>query len=368
MMEWVFAAICFCCIGGLMHQLALQFFALKKLDNTCTNLSVIQNGLSLIICTKGASILLIKYLEKFINQDYTKFEIVLIYNELDREIKEKLESIMASSSIFSMYELHTDIVPYHEKKQALHFGIQHAKFDWIVTSDDDCYPSSDQWFNEINKIIGSKNPDIVLGISPYILQNSFINKWIRYDGLLVAQSMILETNQGRPYMGIGRNMAFKKALWSESYLEKFKNIGHGDDSSLVQFYAADKTIVLLCQPVVYSFPKLNLKDWLIQKNRHISCGKLYKIKTLFRLSLLPVFSVVFWGIIWTWMSYFSVNFWVFILVFFYLLLKSMIILNFEIKLNVKHKVFFYVFFFDLPHSLYLILAPLLGILLPKRWK
>jgi hypothetical protein len=39
-------------------------------------------------------------------------------------------------------------LPYSLKKQALHFGIQKAKYDLIATIDADCYPESDLWLYE----------------------------------------------------------------------------------------------------------------------------------------------------------------------------------------------------------------------------
>jgi biofilm PGA synthesis N-glycosyltransferase PgaC len=323
--------------------------------------------LSVLICVKGNAPYFSRYITKILEQDYPNFEVIVIHSQIPRALLSALDNYVKSNANLRIYSLDENSHPFIEKKQALHYGIQIAAYDWIVTTDDDCYPESNEWLKAINDNIGQTNTDIILGVSPYISHPSWLNRWIRFDWTLGTWNMICQTLSHNPYMGVGRNMAFRKSLWTPDYLDRYGAMGHADDTCLVQYYK-DKKIAFMLHPKVYTIPKLSWKDWLIQKNRHLSSGNFMQKNHLMDLAYIPLLSILFWTSIWVWMSYFKMSLMTFSLVIFYLLVKTLALWKIETTVGRKKSIWFTLPIFDFLHSFYLIFAPFFTIFIPKRWK
>jgi glycosyltransferase involved in cell wall biosynthesis len=324
------------------------------------------HSFSIVICVKGDAPYFSKYLEKILTQQYDSFEVIVVYNQIPDALLHFLDTFTLKYKQLVLIKLDESIHPYTQKKQALHLGITSAKYEWIVTTDDDCYPAADSWLRSISNTIQSVNADIVLALSPFISENSWLNRWIRYDALQGAWNMIFQTISGNPFMGIGRNMAFKKELWNASYLETYAHLGPGDDSTLVQFYH-EKNIAIAFDATVFSKSKKSLKDWFIQKNRHISTGSSMKFADIMRLTITPCIAILFWFDIWLWMSYFAMSLITLGIVLVYCVTKMLLLYRIESLLGIKRKTSYYLPFFDAVHNFYILAAPLLRIFMSVKW-
>jgi poly-beta-1,6-N-acetyl-D-glucosamine synthase len=364
--EWLCFSISFLCI-------ILVYFKLKHRNKLIQNynpeLKIVETelGLSIVICIKGAAERFPSYFEKTISQDYSNAEFILVCFEISDKVQAYIDvKLNQNDSIFQFY-VDENIHPFTEKKQALNLGISLAKYEYIVTIDDDCYPENEAWLTSINQHLQSVNSDLLLGLSPYISQSGFLNQWIRYDAYQVAENLCYHSLEGNPYMGIGRNMVFKKSLWSAEYLETYIEKGSGDDSSLVQYYSEDKKIDLMMSPLVYSFPKLRFRDWFFQKIRHIKSGNKLSNSQLIDLSILPLISLVFWILIWVWSSFLDFHLIIFGLIFIYLLIKFYFQISISKKLNFKLKPILYSIVFDFWYNLSIFVLPLISLFIKRKW-
>src|SRR5690606_24572612 len=91
-----------------------------------------------------------------------------------------------------------------------------------------------------------------------------------------------------PYMGVGRNLAYRKSLFLEQ--KGFNNILHvtgGDDDLFVNLYARGSNTRLNLSPEgqTYSMPKTTWREFYRQKVRHLSVGKRYRFSHRFLLAL-----------------------------------------------------------------------------------
>lgn len=98
------------------------------------------------------------------------------------------------------------------KKYALSYGIGHTERELIVFTDSDCYAASSKWLFKIIAPFKNENIDIVLGYSPYISRN-LLGLFIRFETFMAALQYFSYALRGMPYMGVGRNMAFRKSLF-----------------------------------------------------------------------------------------------------------------------------------------------------------
>ena len=101
-----------------------------------------------------------------------------------------------------------------------------------------------------------------------------------------------------PYMGVGRNMAYKKSLFFKSKgFAAHMHIPSGDDDLFVNANAKRHNTEIRIHPDshVWSEPNRTWGGYLKQKKRHFGAGKMYKSKHKFILSLQIIFQFLFYG-------------------------------------------------------------------------
>jgi cellulose synthase/poly-beta-1,6-N-acetylglucosamine synthase-like glycosyltransferase len=365
-MEWFFGFLCLV-ILYVIGWFYIHFFSLLKFKIP-TPIGNSLSEASVIICLRGAENQFHKYFPLIAKQEDVIFEIIIVYKEISEEMRKYLQRIEVEYAHVKLVNLEEGIYPYKDKKQALNAGIAIAKYDKIVTIDADCYPENDLWLNQMISHF-SPQVDCVLGVSPYVSQDSWTNRWIRFDAAIVALFYTAFATKGMAYMAVGRNMAFRKSLWNEAYLEKYKEFGFGDDDTLVQSIDDKKRVVVCFHPRVFSFPKLYFWQWIVQKMRHLAIGTVYPKEIIKYLAVYNLANFSFWMIIWLWMSYFSFHLIIFVFIFVYLFLRMMPIYYVERQMQIKNKTYKYVFFFDFLYMAFLIILPIFVKILPTRkWK
>jgi len=361
---------------GFLSSIFL-FFSLRLLYNkyniltsylTTAPVTSGEIGLSLVLCTHGQAPRIQGYLEKIILQDYSLFEIILVCKNSPKDILDALHVLSSQHSMITVINITDKELPFKEKKQALNMGISRAKYEWIVTIDDDCYPFSDNWLSSINRHSQHLQADLLLGLSPYISQSSLLNQWVRYDALQTAINYTYHTLIGKPFMGVGRNMAFKKELWSEAYLKEYELLGSGDATTLIQFYRTKKRVSIFLYPVVYSFPIENFSSWIKQKLRHIRNGQQMGKSTNITLAEPLLYSFLFWFFLWIWISYFAFHFIIFGLIVLYLFSKTFFHYKISHHFQWKTKPVFYTCFFDAFYNFSLLILPFFSVFIKNKWR
>ena len=91
-----------------------------------------------------------------------------------------------------------------------------------------------------------------------------------------------------PYMGVGRNLSYKREVFIKN--KGFSSINHipsGDDDLFINQVAnkQNTTIVVDAAAHTLSEPKRTWKSWMNQKYRHYTTSKYYKGKHKFLLGL-----------------------------------------------------------------------------------
>ena len=102
---------------------------------------------------------------------------------------------------------------------------------------------------------------------------------------------------GKPYMGVGRNMAYRKSLFMKvKGFNKFQHLTGGDDDLFVNKYGNRKNtqIAIGQESIVFSLPKTNFIAYFRQKKRHLHIGKYYTPTSRFILGLLVLTQLTFW--------------------------------------------------------------------------
>ena len=81
----------------------------------------------------------------------------------------------------------------------------------------------------------SAETSLVIGYSPYQKKKGLLNALIRFDTFYIGLQYLSFAKAGIPYMGVGRNMAYKKSLFfSVSGFKTHYHIDSGDDDLFVR--------------------------------------------------------------------------------------------------------------------------------------
>lgn len=175
-------------------------------------------------------------------------------------------------------------------------GIKAAKHDFVLFTDADCRPASPSWISVMSSHFDSET-SIVLGYSSYTRQAGLLNSFIRFETLLTGIMYTSFAVLGRPYMGVGRNLAYRKALFLDNKgFNKILNVTGGDDDLFVNRYASsiNTKVALGASALVVSKPKTNWIDFYYQKVRHLAAGKKYKVIDQILLGSFTMSWILFW--------------------------------------------------------------------------
>ncbi len=284
-------------IASCTLQLLLLFVFLKAFLGYKSKAITNPMPVSVVIAAHDEEENLRKLLPKLYSQKQIEFEVIIVddrsndgtYDLLLHETKENdnLKMVTTKSIPEKM----------NAKKYALTLGIKAAKYENIVFTDADCFPESDLWLASMSINLSKEEVQINLGVSLYQKTKGLLNAFIRYESIWTAIQYIGLALSGMPYMGVGRNLAYKKSLFlnNKGYNSHIGTMG-GDDDLFVNKHANNRNtaVQLGADNLVCSIPKSTWSDFFTQKIRHLSVGKHYKFGHKLILALITLSHLIFW--------------------------------------------------------------------------
>ncbi|WP_304198475.1 glycosyltransferase [Flavobacterium alvei] len=253
-------------------------------------------SVSVIVCAKNEADNVARYIPLLAEQDYHDYEIILIDDASSDTTLEIFEEFEKQYSNIRLVKVRNNEAFWGNKKYALTLGIKSAKKDYLLFIDADCYPSSKDWITTMSSQF-TMQKTIVLGYGAYEkVAKSFLNKIIRFETLLTAVQYFSWAKIGKPYMGIGRNLAYKKEeFYNVNGFISHIQVRSGDDDLFINQVATSKNTTICYTPesFTYSQPKTTFKAWFNQKRRHVSTATLYKPFDKIQLALFYVSQLLF---------------------------------------------------------------------------
>jgi len=256
--------------------------------------------ISVIICAKNEEENVKRLIPLLLEQNYPDFEIVLINDASSDQTLDIFKEFRNKHNNIKIVDVVNNESFWGNKKYALTLGIKAAKNEYLLFTDADCYPISKNWITEMSSHF-TKTKTIVLGYGAYTkIKGSFLNKLIRFETMLTAIQYFSWAKTGRPYMGVGRNLAYKREEFfkTNGFISHIK-VRSGDDDLFINEASTSKNtaICFSFDSFTYSEPKKTFSDWFKQKRRHASTAEHYKFSDKFQLGLF--YFSQFWFIILT---------------------------------------------------------------------
>jgi len=246
-----------------------------------------QPPVSIVISARNEYLKLERNLPLLFAQDYPDFEVVVVNDCSDDGSEEMLTDYARREPRLKLVHIRQSLNFFQGKKFPLSIGIKSAKNEILLLTDADCAPRSNQWINSMVAVYHEKT-EMVLGYGPYQRKAGLLNLLIRFDTLHIGLQYLSYAHAGAPYMGVGRNMSYRKSLFLKNKgFTSHYSIPSGDDDLFVAKVANKKNtrIVIHEDSRTYSEPSKNFSAWVRQKRRHLSTGKYYSAGVKFKLGL-----------------------------------------------------------------------------------
>jgi len=252
---------------------------------------------SVIVCARDEYYNLQENLPLLLNQDYSTFEVVVVNHGSEDETNYLLHDLADIHKNLKIVNVSQDLNFFTGKKFPLSIGIKSASYEVLLFTDADCKPGSNQWIRRMAANF-TEETEIVLGYGAYDKSGSLLNLLIRFDTTRVAMNYLGFARAGMPYMGVGRNMAYRKSLFykQNGFISHYR-IQSGDDDLFINKAATAKNTRIEIQHEAHtlSAPKSTLSQWFRQKRRHLMTGGYYKTSHKFALGLFAITQVTFWA-------------------------------------------------------------------------
>lgn len=253
-------------------------------------------GVSVVICAWNEFDNLVELLPILANQKYPDYEVVIVDDCSNDGSGEYLKNEVENYQNFKLVTITERPEHMASKKYALSLGIKVTTKEILLLTDADCRPASDDWITGMVQQM-TYDKQIVLGFSPYNFEPGFLNGFIRFETFFTAWQYFAYSLLGMPYMGVGRNLMYRRKLFFDKLgFRNHQKITGGDDDLFVNENANSVNTAICFNPETFTFsePKTTFKDWFIQKKRHLSIGKRYKTRDKFLLGLYSFTHIIFW--------------------------------------------------------------------------
>jgi len=251
---------------------------------------------SVVICARDAYEYLTELVPALLSQDYPDFEVVIVNDCSDDETEEYLKDLARKEPKIKPVQLKQHLNFFNGKKFPLSMGIKSAKNDLIVLTECNCMPVNDLWLRSVVERYNGKT-EIVIGYSPYMQRKSSLNRLMRFDALQNGLLYLSAALKRHAYMGIGRNLSYRKELFyrNKGFISHYTTSVGDDDLFISQVANKRNTEVLIdAENTIRTTPTRSFRLWIRQKSSRYSTVSKYNARARLSLSLFYVSQLVFY--------------------------------------------------------------------------
>ncbi|WP_199736790.1 glycosyltransferase [Fibrisoma montanum] len=266
----------------------------RQADHPVSNSSP---GVTLVVCARNELRNLTDLLPLLDSQTYPTFEVLVMDDRSTDGTQHFLENEISHLSRVRFIRIDKDYDHVTPKKYAVTIALKKALHPIVLLTDADCRPAGSDWLAGMVGQLNKPGADIVLGFSPYEHRPGLLNLLIRIETLFTAVQYVSLALAGRPYMGVGRNLMYRRQLFFDNRgFYSHMNVLGGDDDLFINEVATGRNTAVSLDPATFTWsqPKETWADWRMQKRRHLNVGKHYKTGHKVRLGLLTGSHVLTW--------------------------------------------------------------------------
>ncbi|MDE3252268.1 MAG: glycosyltransferase [Bacteroidota bacterium] len=297
---WTILFYLFCTVIFIQVLYYLYFFRRLAFYQIPERNNSTEHPVSIIICARDEADNLTRNLPGVLVQDYkTTHEIIIVNDNSTDEGRYVIDEFKKSFKNINHIQLTQEAKMITGKKFPLSIGIKSAKHEIVLLTDADCTPVSEFWIQKMQDAY-QEDTEIVLGYGAYHKRPGILNKLIRFETFHTALQYLSYAMAGTPYMGVGRNLSYKKEVFLRNKgFSSINQIPSGDDDLFINQVANARNTTVVIDPDAHTIsePKKRWSEWMTQKYRHYTTGRYYKPKHKFLLGLYSFTSFILYPLL-----------------------------------------------------------------------
>jgi len=255
---------------------------------------------SVVITTKNQLDDLKTNLPKYLQQEYSVFEVVVVNDASWDGTDAYLEMMEAKHSNLKVVSNKFQDNDRFSKgmKFALTLGVKSASYDCLLFSDADSYPNSPKWIQNMQSSFSTKK-HLVLASSRLEKGKGLINRLRRFESISEALLGLSFAKMGKAIYADKRNIAFQRDLFfSVNGFFSHLDTSHGQAELFVNEASKNSNVTICLNPeaVTIRGGKSTLADWFREKRAYYSIADRMKFSTKLILGLQSCSLLLFWAI------------------------------------------------------------------------
>ena len=283
--------IIFCSVAGIQILYYLFLFSRLAFHKPKITDANYNQPISVIICERDEADNLVDNLPGVLVQEYPlKHEVIVVNDNSADHSKYILDEFAKAFDTLKHLELKQEAKLIMGKKFPLSMGIKTAKYDTLLLTDADCVPASENWVRHFQSAY-TQGIEIVLGYGAFHKKRGLLNRLIRFETFHSALQYFSYALAGIPYMGVGRNLSYKRDLFMKNKgFSSINMIPSGDDDLFINKVATHKNTAIVVDHEAHTLTKAKTtwNGWMRQKYRHYTTTKYYQFKHKFWLGLYSI--------------------------------------------------------------------------------
>lgn len=272
-------------------------YAYEKKREKIESLKVERPSVSVIIVAENESENLASNLPFILEQDYSNYEVVVVNMGSTDETDTTLKLLGNKYPHLYHTYLPDGLEGVNDKKLALTLGIKAAKNDILLFTEPYCKPVSDKWIESFAQRFDD-GKDIVLGFCKMNITKKFSGrKYVLYDNLFFGLKYLSMAILKRPFMGVGRNLAYKRDLFFEE--KGFSSVlayEYGDDDIYINRISKDRDVGVVLSPESMTEGNIvnSYRVWRNLRRKYLRSRKYYKGSTNFIFAIESLSAILFY--------------------------------------------------------------------------
>jgi len=257
------------------------------------------------------------------------------------------------------------------KKNAILKAVNYSESEIILTSDADCFFSSD-WITNMTSCFLDKKVNLVSGPVSFNNELTVFSKIQTLEFLSLVASGAGAIGINKPIFCNGANMAYRKEVFLEVNNYSNNTIASGDDVFLLhmvkKFYPGSIVFVKKFESIVYTQSILSFREFINQRIRWTSKSSSYKDMFSVLISLLVFIVNLLFPVLLMFSLYDYMFIYLFLLFFFIKSLVDILFLFPVLKFFKRLELIKWILPLQIPYSFYITLIVIISNFMPFNWK
>ena len=250
----------------------------RKIKKNLIGYTTSKPPVSVIVCARNEAENLSSYLPLLLEQDYPKYEVIVVNDGSTDESSTLLEQLDKKYKNLYHTFLSLDAKYKSRKKMCLNLGFKAAHYEHLIIVDADCEPGSNKWLSNIMRNYTAET-DMVLGYSDFKKKKGFLYRLMGYENLISSIQYMGFAIKGKVLKGTNRNLSYKKSTFNKNKaFSSHLNLEYGDDDLFVQEVSTSKNVKVEFSPEssTHTNRDMTFKNYLYDKEKRLLTQSRYK--------------------------------------------------------------------------------------------